>query len=459
MSRRRSGYGVGKTGTPAFEVRGIVEGFYGPPWSHDERLDLIRFIADRGMNTFVYAPKDDPLVRRDWRLQYSGGELERLAELIGECRERGVDFVYCLSPGLSIRYSDEADAAALATKFESVLALGAARPGLLLDDIPPLLQYDEDVARWPDLASAHVELVKRLAMPNLLVCPTQYYGRGTEHYISTLGRGVDSELCFTGRLICSPFLDLIDAEVFAGATGHAPLYWDNYPVNDVAMGHELHLGPYRGRDAGLANASRGVIANGMQFAESSKIAFATIADYLWSPTDYEPEASWAVALADVVGNAVDLEAYTLFAENSLTSCLNLDDAVEFSRVLERFSFLIETGRPDAAAAELGAYARRLDAASAHLLSGRVENTRLIDEARPWLEAFRLGSEAVSLMARLASLGRLDEDGPVALASFRDELIVGRRRVFGDALDMALAELVAPIGFSTRTAPRHKEAAP
>lgn len=464
MTVRSSGYGVGKTGAPAFDVRGIVEGFYGPPWSHDERLDMIRFIAARGMNTFVYAPKDDRLVRRDWREQYSGAELARLAELIAECERNNVDFVYCLSPGLSIRYSDDADVSALADKFETVLGLGAGRLALLLDDIAPQLQYPEDILSWPDLASAHVDLVARLRARldcDLAVCPTQYFGRGTEPYIARLGQGLDSysDIFWTGRLICSPFLDLVDADLFLAGTGHAPLYWDNYPVNDVAMAHELHIGPYRGRDPQLARVARGVIANGMQFAESSKIAFATIADYLWSPTDYDPEVSWSIALADVVGGGADLEAYRMFAENSLTSCLNVDDAPEFSRTLERFAFLIETGKPHAAAAELAAYAQRLGAASARLLSDDFGNRRLVEEARPWLESFRLGAEAIALMAQLTAAGRLEADGPIALASFRDELIAARRRVFGDALDMMLADIVDPIPRTDHTVSLHKEAAP
>lgn len=463
MIARPSGYGVGKAGAPAFDVRGIVEGFYGKPWTHDERLDMIRFIAARGMNTFVYAPKDDSLVRRDWREEYSGPELERIAELIIECESNDIDFVYCLSPGLSIRYSSSEDVAALVSKYESVLALGATRLGLLLDDIPPVLQYPQDIASWPDLASAHVQLVARLRQrfDTLIVCPTQYYGRGNEPYISALGQGLDDDvdLLWTGRLICSPYLDLVDAELFTQYTGHAPLYWDNYPVNDVAMSHELHIGPYRGRDPQLGRASRGVIANGMQFAEASKIAFATIADYLWSPADYDPEASWAVALADVVGNPDDLAAFTMFAENSLTSCLNLDDAIEFSRALERFEFLVDTGNPAEAAAELGEYARRLDAASAHLLSGRVTNTRLIEQARPWLEQFRLGAEALSVMVALAADARLESDASTALASFRDEFVAARRRVFGDSLDMALGDLVDPIHSTNHTVNRHKEAAP
>lgn len=463
MTQRPSGYGRAKRGEPAFAVRGIVEGFYGAPWSRQERIDMVHFIADRGMNTFVYAPKDDALVRRDWRERYAGEQLEQLSELLETCRALGVDLVYCLSPGLSIRYSDEADVAALVAKFESVAALGVTTFGLLLDDISPVLQHDGDLAAWPDLVSAHIDLVgvvhAGLGGRRLMVCPTQYYGYGTEDYVTRLGAGIAPEidLFFTGRLICSPSLDLDDAETFAAATGHAPLYWDNYPVNDVAMTHELHLGAYRGRDARLDRAARGVIANGMELAEASKIAFATIADYLWSPSDYDPEASWRVALADVVG-ADDLAAFTRFADTVRSSCLNLEDAPEFTSALDRFAFLLETGHEDAAAAVLAAYADSALDAAAHLLDGPVTNPALIADVRPWIESFRTGAQAVRHLAELAAEHRLERDAAVELAPYRDALIAARRRVFGDALDMTLTDLVAPpVARTTRPVTSHQEA--
>ena len=122
--------------TSPFVVRGVIEGFYGRPWTHEQRLDLIPFLADHGMNTFAYGPKDDPLLRHEWREPYSGPELERLNELVGACREVHVDFMFCLSPGLSMRYSSEGDRRALVAKYASIGTLGVTSFGLLLDDIP-----------------------------------------------------------------------------------------------------------------------------------------------------------------------------------------------------------------------------------------------------------------------------------------------------------------------------------
>ncbi len=89
-----------------FAVGGIIEGFYGVPWTHAQRLDMIEFIGDLGMNTFVYGPKDDAYLRRDWRVEFGDDELSRLGELVDACRRSGVTFSFALSPGLSMRYSD-----------------------------------------------------------------------------------------------------------------------------------------------------------------------------------------------------------------------------------------------------------------------------------------------------------------------------------------------------------------
>ena len=429
-----------------FAVRGVIEGFYGNPWTRQQRLDLVEFIAARGMNTFVYGPKDDPLVRRAWRAPYQGDDLARLAELVERCQRLGVDFVYCVSPGLSMRYSDPGDLDALVAKLASVGKLGVRSFGLLLDDIPSELQHAADREAFTDLPEAHVSLVGRLfdrlpADTQLIVCPTVYWGHGDEPYVKRLGQGIDPriELFWSGRAICSATLDLADAATFARAAGRSAIYWDNYPVNDVAMTFELHIGPYRGRDPRLAEAARGVIANPMELFEASRIPLATIADYLASPAGYEPEASWVTAIRAVAGPA-DAGAFALFADNVRSSCLCADDAPVVTRALESFAFRTEQGDGGAAAVELGALADRLLAAADHLLHGPVANAALMEECRPWIEAFGLGAEAIRRIADLAAADRLADDARAELIPFLVRLRRARVRVFGDVLDMTLADL-------------------
>lgn len=429
-----------------FAVRGVLEGFYGNPWTHEQRLDLIGFIASRGMNTFVYSPKDDPLMRRDWRSSYAGLELRQLKELVSRCSASGVDFVFCISPGLTMHYSDEEDTDALCDKLSSIASLGVTSFGLLFDDIPPDFQYPDDGEAFETLADAHISVANAVfeRLPRgsrLTVGPTTYWGTGTEPYLATLGGGLEPgiDLYWSGRAVCAPTLDVRDAATFERTARRPATYWDNYPVNDVAMCFELHIGPYRGRDPHLFRHAFGVVANGMELFEASKIPIATIADYLMAPEKYDAEKSWRRAMRDVVGDR-DLDDFALFADNVRSSCLSAGDAPLVVNALETFAFQMDQGESRTAASELGTLANRLLAAADHLLRGPVENPVLIADCRPWIESFETGAQALRHIALLAAESRLEKDGRAELRPYLVRLRQARVRVFGDVLDMTLADL-------------------
>jgi hyaluronoglucosaminidase len=431
------------SGSP-FAVRGVIEGFYGNPWTQAQRLDMVDWLAAHGMNTFVYGPKDDPLVRRNWREPYTGDALERLRELADRCAARGIEFVYCIAPGLSIRYSDDGDVAALCAKLDAVRALGATGLAVLLDDIPRVLQHEQDKAAFADIADAHAALLRAVREhlgPEtwLIGCPLDYHGTADEPYVGRLARQIDPaiDLFWTGRQICSAQLTLEDARHFAQVTGRPPLYWDNYPVNDVAMGWELHVGPYLGRDERLAECSRGIIANPMELYEASKIPLGTIAAYLADPAGYEPEAAWRRAVADVAG--ADADAFALIGENTRSSCLEDVDAPTVTAALEACLFEADQGRDHAASERLARLAEGLAAAADRLLATPA-NPELAAECRPWLEAAAVGADAMRTIATLAADGRLERDARAELRPYLVELRRRRVRIFGDALDMTLSDL-------------------
>jgi hyaluronoglucosaminidase len=447
--------------TSPFAIRGVIEGFYGNPWTQAQRLDWVRFVGARGMNTFVYGPKDDPLVRRRWREHYDEPALAQLADLAAAGAAARVDIVYAISPGLSIRYSSAEDRAALLAKLDQVASIGITGVALLLDDLPPELAHAEDRATYDGIAEAHAALASAVATDlgperRLVVCPLVYHGLGDEPYLRTLAAALDPrvDLCWTGRAICSPTLDAEDARRFAATARRPPLYWDNYPVNDVAMGWELHIGPYRGRDRELAGTARGILANPMELSEASKIPVATIADWLADPAGYDPEASVARAIRDIAGDGSpdggrDAEAFATFAENVRSSCLDEEDAPRVTAALSAFDAAaaeaMETGdarRLHDAAGDLRALAEEVLRAADHLLRRAVANPSLIDECRPWIEAFELGARIMCRAADLAAEGTLPGDRAAvtrALLPHYAELRHRRVRVFGDALDMFLAD--------------------
>lgn len=313
---------------PSFSMRGYIEGFYGKPWSFEQRADILKLMAKNGMNTYYYAPKDDEYHRKLWHEPYPDKELAELEKLAVLARSLYIDFNYCIAPGLSVTYSSDADFEALMSKIRQLYSVGVRSFGLLLDDIPKNLR-PADAAVYHDTVAAHIDYVRRCydaikaidGSNRLTVCPMCYCGRCDEYYISKLGLNIPSDvlLFWTGRDICSRELTVDEAVDFFGSTKHRPLYWDNYPVNDMEMFNEMHLGAVCGRDAELYKYSSGLIANCMEYCECSKIPLLTIADYLWNSEAYDAQRSWDNALHCVIGD--DGELFKLFADNELTSCL------------------------------------------------------------------------------------------------------------------------------------------
>ena len=124
------------SGQSPFVHRGIVEGYYGPPFEHRERLAWIDRLAGWGMNTYVYAPKDDPLHREEWRTPYPASQLEAFRELVDHGEARGARVGFAIAPGLSIEYGSPADREVLIAKLEAFASIGARFFCLALDDVP-----------------------------------------------------------------------------------------------------------------------------------------------------------------------------------------------------------------------------------------------------------------------------------------------------------------------------------
>lgn len=316
--------------SPSFPVRGYIEGFYGNPWSHESRKSVMELMAKNRMNSVYHAPKDDRYHRELWREEYPKAELLRLKELVDTAKELYMDFYWCIAPGLSIKYSDNADFETLMNKTKQLYSIGITCFGLLLDDIDEELAFDEDKAVFGETVNAHIELINRYYAAlkeldpsiRLTVCPTLYHGKGNEYYIFKLGQNISPliSVFWTGRDICSRELTSPEAVRFIENTYHKPLYWDNYPVNDCSMFNEMHISPIINRDPDLYKYSEGIISNCMEYAECSKIPLITFADYLWDSENYNPQKSWESAIRQVVGKE-NADNFIVFADHLYTSCL------------------------------------------------------------------------------------------------------------------------------------------
>uniref|UniRef100_A0A672G8K7 Protein O-GlcNAcase n=1 Tax=Salarias fasciatus TaxID=181472 RepID=A0A672G8K7_SALFA len=174
-----SGIVVEQMGLRKF-ISGVVEGFYGRPWTMEQRKELFRRQQKWGLNTYLYAPKDDYKHRMFWRELYSVEEAEQLMTLIGAAKEHAIEFIYAISPGLDITFSNQKEVSALKRKLDQVTHFGCKSFALLFDDIDHnMCPADKEV--FSSFAHAQVsitnEIYQYLGEPEtFLFCPTEYCG-------------------------------------------------------------------------------------------------------------------------------------------------------------------------------------------------------------------------------------------------------------------------------------------
>ena len=101
-------------------ARGIPNGHTVTCLSCDSLLLLLFSMSDWGMNSYLYAPKDDEKHRACWRDLYTLEEATELTQLVKETANKGVNFIYAISPGLDIVFSSKQELAILKTKLDQV---------------------------------------------------------------------------------------------------------------------------------------------------------------------------------------------------------------------------------------------------------------------------------------------------------------------------------------------------
>ncbi|OZM75635.1 protein O-GlcNAcase [Pseudonocardia sp. MH-G8] len=397
---------VRTSAAPAMPFRGSIEGFYGTPWSHEDRLAHLDHLAALRMNTYVYAPKDDAHHRERWREPYPPGELARLGELVERARERHVRFVFTVSPGLSMRYSDEADVAALLAKFQAVHDLGGRDFAVAMDDIDPRVWHaDADAERFAEGAgAAHAWLTGRVVewarglgdCAPVQFVPTEYYDLADTPYKRALRERLDPQVLvwWTGDGVVPATITRADAAAAADVYGHRLLVWDNFPVNDYLPGR-IPLGDWSGRQDGLSAHVEGVLANPMVQPTLSRVALHSFAEYGWDDQGFDPRASWRRALAAQAGGRADvLDALVAFADlNTRDERLHLAQAPRHAAGLDAVRAAWRTGDVAAAQARLRRIAARLAAVPETVRRG--VDPRFAAEAAPWLDATGLLGRALA----------------------------------------------------------------
>jgi len=285
-------------------ISGVIEGFYGRPWTEAQRIEMMDWIAAAGMNLYVYAPKDDVKLRARWREPYTDAEMAALARLVEAAKARGLTMMAALAPCLDITYSDPAELSHLLRRLDQFISLGLTHFALLYDDIPSQLR-PEDVAQFPSFAAAQCHIANAawayLCAKNgarLFFCPTEYCGRmargDPEHspYLQTLGQELcdNIDICWTGTEIISPEITAESLRQVSKVLRRKPVIWENFHANDYDI-RRTHAGPLGGRESAIRDEIAGFITNPNNEFEANFVPVHTTGAFLATPRYDETKAA------------------------------------------------------------------------------------------------------------------------------------------------------------------------
>ncbi|MBB3780051.1 hyaluronoglucosaminidase [Xanthomonas campestris] len=427
---------------PAMPIRGTIEGFYGAPWSMADRSKHIEFLARSKANTFIYSPKDDPYARDRWREAYPAATLKALGKLAATARRNHVDFVYAISPGPTVCFSDPADAKALLRKFDAFRALGVRSFYVALDDIEytkwncerDKTTFGASGAQAAGIAQSYLlnlvqaDLVARHdASSELIMVPTEYYDAKESPYKEALRKHLDPKIVvqWTGTDVVPPAISIPDARAATKAFGRKTLLWDNYPVNDFeTSAGRLLMAPYARREAGLSAELSGIVSNPMNQEVPSRVAVMGLTAFAWNDTGYDAQRTWHAAARDLAGGDAQVTAalLTFFDTQHLAPTFGSqpwqEQAPRLKAVLDHVRETIALGDAAARSQAIAELARTADAfaAAPQIIRTGVADKGFAEQSRPWLEAMDGWGRALQQTAAgLDAANRGDAQASVAFA--------------------------------------------
>ena len=279
---------------PVFSARGVVEGFYGVPYSVTDRTTILRLMSRLRENVFIYGPKGDLYARDNWRdlypLQGSGEGAGQIIEVAAHEADRVlVDFVWSISPGLSFDFNNyNAELATLKAKIDNVRSLGVRRFALFLDDIA-----NADAAGHARLMNDVDDYLKQRDPNAKLITVGTRYAFGPNGYTDTLGAMAHPsiEIMWTGNDIEPTTMTAADMSGINASLRRKVTIWDNWPNAP---------GSFQGRSGDLHTAVQGYYTNPVLNEDPSPnlptsaflAVLGPIADYLWAPERYAASASY-----------------------------------------------------------------------------------------------------------------------------------------------------------------------
>ncbi|CAL2049057.1 unnamed protein product [Caenorhabditis brenneri] len=302
-------------------ICGVVEGFYGRPWTLEQRKHLFKRQNHLGLTTYLYAPKDDIKHRSSWRELYNSEEMMVLRCLVESAKDNNVNFVYAISPGLDIVYSSEEEMETLKKKLDQVKAVGCHSFAVLFDDIEVEMQA-ADQHQFKSFAHAQVHIANTiyeyLEAKTFMFCPTEYCETRavptleSSTYLNTIGKTLKEEIhiMWTGPHVISRYLTVEHLSRVGAVMRRKPLIWDNLHANDYDT-KKIFMGPLTERSVKIKEVTSGLLTNPNGRYEANFIPIHTLSDWNAADRDSSPNEKSDTENREYLYN-IDCNAETVY---------------------------------------------------------------------------------------------------------------------------------------------------
>ena len=389
---------------PDIPYRGVVEGYYGIPWSAEARRSLFAFFGRNKMNTYIYAPKDDPYHHGQGCYQpYPQEKAEEIRNLVQEARKHHVRFVWAIHPSDTVHWAQqngEEQLGGLCRKMEAMYELGVRDFGVLVDDSSGEISSTERQVTLVNYLVEHFIRKHPEVNQTVVMCPTGYNRSWADvGALHELGEKLAPEvqMMWTGDTVVHD-ITLPGQRWVNEHVGRPTFVWWNWPCNDfkpgrLSMGRAYGLGT----EEEMKRQMSGFVANPMQQAEASKVGLFGVACYAWNITRFDSLGSWEAGIARLYPK--HQTAMQIFCNHNSYLLPNnhgyeREESVRLAPVAQQFVKSLEQEKLDTTAAGvLTREYRSMQDAARELQDGEPV---LNEEIGPWLRCFELTGKAGQL---------------------------------------------------------------
>ena len=330
---------AGTTALPCVDIsdyadqqqRGLVEGYYGYPYSQSVKKDLMRFMMRLKMNTYLYGAKSDPYHSEYWGKPYpqtvtaeqeQNGWLseDMMRDVCETSAATKVNFIWAIHPGNNFLSSNTVIDDIMG-KFEKMHALGVRQFGVFVDDVSVpssdadlqlnaqrLAQLQERIEQqWNAPGAVPSDTVRPLHFVPQIYCRSfassedQY-----QRFFKALATTPENVVVYTTGWGVWSVPNSSDFAMPEQYLGREVAWWWNYPCNDNADDRIYPMDMYQNFSdmSAVDGSSRlpsqltsgiAIVANPMQQGEVAKIPLFSVADYAWNNAKFVNKTSWAAA--------------------------------------------------------------------------------------------------------------------------------------------------------------------